>query len=649
MEVYLAGQAGFCFGVKRALDLTEEAAAKSKASGSLIATLGPLIHNSQVVNRLKEQGVVVVESPENTEGTLVVRTHGVAPAVIDRAKSKGLELIDATCPYVTASQRWAKRLTEDGYQVIVVGEADHPEIIGILGWSGDQAVVVGTPAEAAELPRYKRAALIAQTTFEPGTYDRIVEILRGQTEELKVVQTICRATEDRQTAARDLASRVEVMLVVGGRNSGNTARLYKICGEVCPNTYWIETAEELKPMWFEDQRIVGITAGASTPDWIIKEVTAQVTEIDSKTADQEIEASETTETMADAEKDFAQALTVPRHGDILKGKVVQINSDSVMVDVGYKSEGVIPLNELSHRPIASADQIVKVGDEISVYVLGVDGQEGSLRLSKRRADEGEAWNRVKETFENQEVIEAEVVEAVKGGLVLDIGLRGFMPASQVDRGYVADLGHYLSQKLQAKIIELDRHKNRVILSRKAVIEEERQKARETIWAELEEGQVRSGTVKSLTDFGAFVDLGGVDGLIHISELSWGRVKHPSEILQVGNKIEVKILRLDREKGKVSLGYKQAQSDPWSRAIEKYQEGSVVSGKVVRLTAFGAFVELEPGIDGLIHISQLADRRIAKPDEVVNPGQEVNVRVLSIKPDEKRISLSLKDADQEVGE
>lgn len=647
MEVYIADQAGFCFGVKRAIDMTEEAASRSSVAGKSVVTLGPLIHNAQVVDRLKSKGVDVIDSPNEANGTMVVRTHGVSPEIIERARVHGLEVLDATCPYVSTSQQWAKRLTEEGFQVIVVGEAGHPEIKGILGWSGDKAIVVDSPEAASALPFFERAAAIAQTTFEPAAFDRIVRILETKARELKVVQTICRATEDRQSSACELASRVDVMLVVGGRNSGNTARLNKICGEVCPNTYWIETASEIKEKWFRGKNKVGITAGASTPEWIIKEVATQVTEIDSKSVSQE--ASEAVETMAEAEKDFPGAMTMPRQGEVLTGKVIQVGSDSVLVDVGYKSEGVIPLNELSHRPVASPDQVVKVGDEISVYVMGIDGQEGALRLSKRRAEEGLVWGRIKESFENQAVLEAEVVEVVKGGLVLDIGLRGFMPASQVDRGYVADLGKYLGEKLKAKIIELDRHKNRVILSRRAVIEEERQKARETIWAELEEGQVLSGTVKSLTDFGAFVDLGGVDGLIHISELSWGRVKHPSEVVQVGDEIRVKILRLDREKGKVSLGYKQVLPDPWTQAVEKYPEGSVVEGKVVRLTTFGAFVELEPGVDGLIHISQLADRRILKPDEVVNPGQEVRVRVLSVNPELKRISLSLKEADQEAGE
>ncbi|MGE5589987.1 MAG: 30S ribosomal protein S1 [Bacillota bacterium] len=349
--------------------------------------------------------------------------------------------------------------------------------------------------------------------------------------------------------------------------------------------------------------------------------------------------------MGEDVNDFAKALTVPKPGDVVTGKVVQVSPDSVMVDVGYKSEGIIPLNELSHRPMQSADQVVSVGDEIKVYVVSVDGHEGGLKLSKRKADEQAAWGRVQESFEKGEVLEAEVVEVVKGGLVVDIGLRGFMPASQVERGYVADLGKYLGQKVRARIIEMDRHKNRVILSRKSVLEEERKAARERLWAELEEGQVREGTVKSLTDFGAFVDLGGVDGLVHVSELSYGRVKHPSEVLSEGQQVKVKVLRLDREKGKVSLGYKQTLPDPWQVAVEKYAEGSTVTGKVVRLTTFGAFVELEPGIDGLIHISQLADQHVNNPNEVVNPGQEVRVKVLSVKPEEKRISLSLREAEQ----
>lgn len=348
---------------------------------------------------------------------------------------------------------------------------------------------------------------------------------------------------------------------------------------------------------------------------------------------------------ADERAQMEAALRVPRVDEIVTGRVVHVSPEQVLVDVGYKSEGVITKNELTHRPVESCEQVVKVGDEIRAMVMSVDTHgEGGLRLSKRRADEKAAWQRVEDWHKGGEVVEAQVVEAVKGGLVVDLGLRAFLPASQVERGYVNDLGKYLGQVIRVKIIEIDRHKNRVILSRKKVLEEERERARAAFWESVEEGQVRIGTVKSLTDFGAFVDLGGVDGLLHVSELSYGRVKHPAEVLKEGEEIKVKVLRLDREKGKVSLGLKQVLPDPWENVAERYPEGAIVTGKVARLATFGAFVELEPGVDGLIHISQLSDRRVTRAEEVVQPGQVVRVKVTQVKPEERRISLSLREVD-----
>nr|WP_245301890.1 30S ribosomal protein S1 [Symbiobacterium terraclitae] len=334
---------------------------------------------------------------------------------------------------------------------------------------------------------------------------------------------------------------------------------------------------------------------------------------------------------------------------MVTGQVVRVSEDSIMVDVGYKSEGIIPLNELSHRPLRSAEEAgLKVGDEVQVVVLSVDAKgEGGLRISKRRADERLAWAEIERKFESGEVIEAEVTEAVKGGLVVDLGLRAFLPASQVDRGFVADLSKFVGQKIRAKIIELDPHKGRVILSRKQVIEAEREARRKAFWESVEEGAVLEGTVKSLTDFGAFIDLGGVDGLLHISEMSYGRIKHPSQVLKEGEQIKVKVLRLDREKGKVSLGLKQVLPDPWESVAERYPEGSIVEGTVARLATFGAFVELEPGVDGLIHISQLADRRINNPGEVVSIGQQVKVKVVGVDAENRRISLSLRAAEEEL--
>lgn len=357
------------------------------------------------------------------------------------------------------------------------------------------------------------------------------------------------------------------------------------------------------------------------------------------------------ETMIDAEAraEMEAALKVPKPGEIVTGQVVRVSDDSIMVDVGYKSEGIVSLNELSHRPLANAAESgLKVGDEVRVVVLSVDAKgEGGLRISKRRADEAIAWEKVQQLFEAGEVVEAEVTEAVKGGLVVDLGLRAFLPASQVDRGYVADLSKFVGQTIRVKIIEIDRQKGRVILSRKKVLEEERAKARKAFWETVEEGAVLEGTVKSLTDFGAFIDLGGVDGLLHISEMSYGRIKHPSQVLTEGQRTKVKVLRLDREKEKVSLGLKQVLPDPWETVAERYPEGSVITGTVARLATFGAFVELEPGVDGLIHISQMADHRVNTPGEVVQIGQVIRAKVVGVNPEQRRISLSLRDVEQEA--
>jgi len=330
-------------------------------------------------------------------------------------------------------------------------------------------------------------------------------------------------------------------------------------------------------------------------------------------------------------------------GDIVRGTVVAVADDHVLVDVGYKSEGVLPIDEMSYRPVGHPSELFRTGDTVSVMVLRNDSEDGSLRLSSRRAAERDAYDRLSRMKEAAERIEAPVVEAVKGGLVVDVGARGFIPASQVERGYVENLDQYVGQTLALKIIEVDARKRRVILSRRQVLDEDRAGAREEIWGRIGEGQVLEGTVKSLTDFGAFIDLGGVDGLLHVSELSWGRVQHPNEVLKEGERIAVKVLRLDRERGRISLGLKQVLANPWNDIDRRYPEGSIVKGRVARLAPFGAFVELEPGIDGLIHVSQLSDGHITKPDEAVSVGEEVMVKVLRVDPDQKRVSLSLKEA------
>lgn len=627
MEIILAGRAGYCYGVKRAMRMAREAARQ----GGRVYSLGPLIHNPRALKPLEREGLRIASSlDEVKEGTVIIRTHGVPPGVLEEARKRGLEVVDATCPYVSRAQEAARKLQEEGYQVVVVGQAQHPEVQGLLGWTDGQAIVVENVSEAEALPPCPRIGVVSQTTQREEVLRQVVEVLRSKAGELKVANTICTATSRRQEEARRLAEKVEVMLVIGSQLSSNTRKLADICRESGAETYLIEEAGDIRPAWLAGKTAVGITAGASTPDWIIKGVRSKVEEL-----------RET-----DGEGMEQAGLATLEVGDLVRGKVVNVGTDSILVDVGYKSEGIIPLRELSQRPVERPDQVVRPGEDIEAVVLKVNGQEGTLILSKRRADEERAWKGLQEALDRQYTIEAPVIEEVKGGLVVDVGVRGFVPASQVERGYVSNLTKYVGTNLRLKVLELDRAKRRAVLSRKLVLEEEQRLLKERTWENLEEGQVRKGVVKNVTDFGAFIDLGGVDGLLHVSEMSWGRVEHPSQVVKEGDTIEVKVLRVDREKEKISLGLKQVLPDPWENVIRKYPVGSVVNGKVVRTVGFGAFVELEPGVEGLVHISQLADRRVARTEDVVQPGDDIRVKVLKVDPAERRISLSLKEADQE---
>ncbi|MEW6769883.1 MAG: bifunctional 4-hydroxy-3-methylbut-2-enyl diphosphate reductase/30S ribosomal protein S1 [Bacillota bacterium] len=630
MEVKRAAWAGFCFGVKRAIDLALKA--RAEKTGPLF-TLGPLIHNPQVVKFLADRGIQVIEEVAAVkEGTLIIRSHGVEPEVLAAAQKTGLAVVDATCPFVKRAQQLARDLTAQGYTVVVVGDRNHPEVKGIVGWAGGQAQVVENPEEAAALPVFPRLGIIAQTTQPQANFEAVAEVLQQRNAEVKVFSTTCHAVAKRQQAALDLARQVDVMVVVGGYASANTQKLTRLCLATGTPTYHIETADELKPEWFTGIKVAGLTAGASTPDWIIEEVERRMKELG--------EGNDTTQEMQPME------VKTLRGGEIVKGVVVEINQNEVLVDVGAKSEGVIPLRELSCCEIASPHDVVSVGDEIDVWVVKAENSEGRIILSKGRADAEKAWQELQAAFENETPVEGIVREVVKGGLIVDLGVRAFLPASLVERGYTEDLSKYVGEKVTCKIIELNRGRKKVVLSRKAVLEEEYQQKRMETLASLEEGAVVQGVVRRLTSFGAFVDIGGIDGLLHISEMSFHRVGHPSEVLRVGDTIEVKVIKIDRENEKVSLSLKQVLPDPWETAAEKYPVGSLVEAKVVRLVPFGAFVELEPGLEGLVHISHFADWHVAKPDDVLSEGDVITVKVLNVDPTEKRIRLSLREAIRE---
>jgi len=630
VEVRLAAKAGFCFGVRRAIELALKTAREERGP---IYSLGPLIHNPQVVEFLQERGISVVEDLSGCEaGTLIIRSHGVAPSVLATAEKKGLKVVDATCPFVRRAQQLACDLTREGFQVVVVGDREHPEVQGIVGWTGGRAVVVENAAEAAQLPSFTQLAVVAQTTQPLDNMQAVVNVLKGKATTLKVLNTICHAVAERQQAALELARQVDVMIVVGGASSANTRKLTELCRHTGTRTYQIERAEQLDPGWFQGAMIAGLTAGASTPDWIIEEVERRMRELEEVTNQEE------------------QMQTLPvrtlRSGEIVRGVVVYVGQDEVLVDVGAKSEGIVPLRELSCCEVASPHDVVKVGDEIDVWVIKAEDSEGRIILSKNRADAVKAWDILEKAFKDGTPVEGVVREVVKGGLLVDVGVRAFLPASQVERGYVEDLGQYVGQHIRAKVIELNRGRKKVILSRKAVLEEEYALRRQQTLNSIQDGEVVKGTVQRLTPFGAFVDIGGIDGLLHVSEISWRRISHPGEVLKVGDEIEVKILKVDRENEKVSLSLKQVLPDPWENVAEKYPVGKIVPATVVRLVPFGAFVELEPGVEGLIHISHLADWHVAKPEDVVQEGQEIQVKVLSVDPEEKRMRLSLREATRE---
>lgn len=626
----MAKEAGFCFGVKRALDLAY------KNINTDTYSFGPLIHNPQVVADLETQGIKSISEIKTLEkgNTLIIRSHGVGPQIFKKAKQKAINIVDGTCPFVKKAQMIAYKLHEDGYKVIIVGNSNHPEVQGIRDWAKD-AYIISSVDDAKLLPEINKAGILSQTTLPEKSYNEIINYLQSKINNLKVHNTICLATHLRQEATSELAPKVDMMVVIGGYDSANTCKLADLCQNLGTPTIHIEQAKELKSNMFEGINKIGVTAGASTPDWIIEEVMLKMVEF-SEEKNNEVQEGLAAENVND----------VPsiKKGDIITATIVQVDEDQIMVDVGGKSEGIVPKGEIS----ATGDiEDLQLGDKIDVFVIKAENEEGNPILSKRRADRLKAWEAIEAAFENNSEIKGDAVEVVKGGILVNVGVRGFVPASLVERGYVENLEEYIGKELRMRVIELDKSKNKVVLSQKAILDEEFQLKKQETWVNLEVGQVKSGLVRRLTNFGAFVDIGGVDGLLHVSEISWGRVDHPKDVLEENQEINVVILGLDRDNEKVSLGLKQLSQNPWENAATKYQLNSIVTGKVLRIAPFGAFVEVEPGIEGLVHISQISNEHVEKTEDVLSVGDEVEVKVLKVDTDAQRMSLSIKEAKPKV--
>lgn len=626
MKVTIAEACGFCYGVRRAVDMASQAETGTK-------TLGPIIHNPQVVARLSAQGVAPVDSLDEVgDGeTVLIRSHGVGPSVYEEASRRGIRVIDATCPHVKKAQQDAKKIVEEGKNLVIIGEKAHPEVISISQWGVNRAIIIDREIEAEQIPFSESLGVVVQTTFSQEQFKRIAEILKTKTNDLDVHMTICTATQQRQNAAVELAGKVDAMIVVGGRNSANTGRLAQVCREQgCP-TYHIETAAELDTAAFRGMNHIGITAGASTPDWIIQEVVDIMENLQ----------AEGTEVMSEELLDQYDYEENPKKGDVVKGTVISVNDDAAYVSIGTKAEAILPKKEIAVPAPEKASDVIHVGDELTVEIANNIKEEGSIVVSLVKMKKVEDWKEVRDAFENDQLVECVGKETNKAGLVVSIkSLRGFIPLSQGDVKFVKSLDNLVGQTFQVKVIDIDEHKNRLVLSRKAVLEAEREQKRAEALQNIEEGAVLEGTVVKIMPYGAFIDLGGVEGLLHISDISWKRVSSVDAVLQVGEKLNVLVQKFDQERNRISLSLKALQKNPWIAAIEKFEVGDVVKGEVKKLLPFGAILAIDPELQGLLHVSELTEKRGAVVKDLVNIGDVMNVKIIGIDTDKKKISLSV---------
>ncbi len=639
MKITVAETAGFCFGVDRAVNIVY----KMLDDGHRVCTLGPIIHNPQVIEDLQNKGVVIADSPDGVpEGCeVVIRAHGVTKETVASLEELEIKYTDATCPYVLKIHKLIKQYSKENNIVLISGDENHPEVCGFRSYCKGKSYVFKNEEDLLELLQKNsdientETIFVSQTTFSVKEWKKCAEIIQKVCTNSISFDTICRATQNRQEEANELSQNVDCMIVIGGRFSSNTVKLKNVCSENC-RTYLIESPGELKDIDFSGCKKIGITAGASTPARIIKEVEVIMTEnfneqkITKETQDQELFLA-----AVDSIDDTSDNPNVV-------GIVVGIAPNEIQVDIGRKYAGFIPVEEYSNDPTADPSKELKIGDELNLIIMKTNDNEGTMKLSKRLYDRRASWKNIVAAKENDEVLEAVVSEVVRGGVIVyPLGARVFIPASLTGLGKDEDLSQLLKQTIKFRLIDLDEQKKRVVGSARAVIREERKAATDAFWADIAEGQEFTGTVKSLTNYGAFVDLGGVDGMVHISELSWTRIKHPSEIVNVGDTVKVYIKALDTEKRKISLGYKRVEDNPWEIFKRDYEVGSVVEATVVGLTTFGAFARIIDGVEGLIHISQIANRHIASPKEVLSIGDVVTVKITDVDYDKHRISLSIR--------
>ena len=660
-QLLVAESAGFCFGVRRSVEMAESVLAQF---GSCLS-YGELIHNDDVVSALQEKGMRVITSPSEAGcgDRVIIRAHGVSRSVIDSLEAAGAEVVDATCPRVKHIHRIVSRAAEEGQYVLVIGMRNHPEVEAICGWCGACSVIESEEEASAWAQLHPDLVdhpicVVVQTTQTQRFFKNCVNSLKKRCTNLRIFDTMCFATFTRQNEAAELASQCDAMVVIGGKHSANSLHLAQICQEACPNVQFVERAAELDLVKLAGCETVGLTAGASTPSWIIKEVRKAMDELKVEETIAVEEATEATAAEEKAPEAAAPATETPAeevsfdamleeslksiyNGEKVTGVVTGISGTEVTVDLGMKYTGFIPTTDFTDAG-EKVEDCVKLGDEIEALVVRVNDVEGTAMLSKKRLDNIKFWDDVEAAAENGSVVEGTVTETNKGGVVVNVkGVRVFVPASQTDLPREAELGQLLKNTVKLKITEVNKARKRVVGSIRRAAAAERHAMREELWNTIEVGKRYKGVVKSLTSYGAFVDIGGVDGMVHVSELSWGRIHNPAEVVKVGDELEVYVIGFDKDAHRISLGFKDPEANPWKLFTDQYSVGDVASVKIVKLMQFGAFAEVLPGVDGLIHISQVADHRIAKVDDVLHVGDVVDAKITAIDNENQKISLSIR--------
>ena len=646
-EIIVSKSAGFCFGVSRSVKLAGELLEKGEGP---CCSLGELIHNEHVVAELRSRGLAVAERAEDVPpgANVLIRSHGVAKSEYDILAQRDARITDATCPKVAHIHQLVESASAEGRVPVVIGAREHPEVVAVCGWCSGARVFSGADELRAWLNenpenREKPLTVVFQTTQTQNNLEEVKKILKKECTNCKIFDTICSATSIRQSDAAALSQKCSAMVVIGARHSANSVHLAEICREHCGNVQFVSSAEELDLSALPENGTIGITAGASTPAWIIKEVKQTMSdEIKNVETPAEEPAKETPAEEMTFDQMLEDSIKTIYNGDTVTGIVAAITPTEISVDLGTKHSGYIPVSEFTDDNDTPIEELIHVGDSIEACVVRVNDVEGTVMLSKKRLDAAKAWTVIEDAADNGEILEGVVTEDNKGGVVATVkGIRVFIPASQTGLGKEAEMSELLKQHVRLKITEVNRGRRRVVGSIRAVQREERREKAEAIWNDIEVGKHYKGTVKSLTGYGAFVDIGGIDGMIHVSELSWSRIKQPSDVLSVGDEVEVYVINFDKENHKISLGYKDPNGNPWEKFVAAYHVGDVANVKIVKLMPFGAFAEVMPGVDGLIHISQIANRRIGKPDEVLSVGQDVDVKITAIDTDKQKISLSIR--------